>query len=137
MNLHKSWRAVAGLFLAVVSTGAWAQIGVLTDDAYLNSAAASTNYGTGAAINVSAAQPGLFSFDIASVLPTGVTAAQVSRARLIVFTNRVTTRGTVNLYQVTSGWKEGAVTYATHPAKQASPLSSLTVTTPNILWNLW
>jgi hypothetical protein len=132
MKLRKSWRAVAGLFLAVVSTGAWAQIGVLTDDAYLNSASVSTNYGTGTTINVSAAQPGLFSFDIGSVLPAGVAAAQVSRARLIVFTNRVTTRGTVNLYQVTSGWKEGVVTYATHPAKQASPLSSLTVTTPNI-----
>jgi hypothetical protein len=132
MNLRKSLRAFAGLFLAMVSTGAWAQIGVLTDDTYINSAATTTNYGTGTAINVSAAQPGLFAFDIASVLPTGVTAAQVSRARLIVFTNRVTTRGTVNLYQVTSGWKEGTVTYATHPSKQASPLSSMTVITPNI-----
>jgi hypothetical protein len=132
MNLRKSWRPVAGLFLAMASTSAWAQIAVLTDDTYLNSAAVSTNYGTGTAINVSAARPGLFAFDIASVLPTGVTAAQVSRARLIVFTNRVTTRGTVNLYQVTSGWKEGTVTYATHPAKQASAMSSWTVTTPNI-----
>jgi hypothetical protein len=47
---------------------------VLADDAYMNSAAASANYGTGTTINVSAAQPELFSFDIASVLPTGVTA---------------------------------------------------------------
>jgi hypothetical protein len=132
MNLRKSWKHVAGLFLAMATTSAWAQVAVLTDDTYLNSAAVSTNYGAGTAINVSAAQPGLFAFDIASVLPTGVTAAQVSRARLIVFTNRVTTRGTVNLYQVTSGWKEGTVTYATHPSKQASAMSSLTVTTPNI-----
>jgi hypothetical protein len=114
------------------SASAYAQLGVLTDDTQISSASPSTNYGKSETITVSSTSPGLFSFDIASVIPVGTTASQVSRARLIVFADKVTTAGPVNLYQVTSGWKEGTVTYATHPAKGASPVSSANMTIPNI-----
>jgi hypothetical protein len=50
------------------------------------------------------------------MLPAGVTAAQVSRARLILFTGIVTTPGTFNLVGVNSNWSENTVTYGTRPS---------------------
>src|SRR5271167_4100051 len=61
------------------------------------------------------------------MLPSGTTAAQVLRARLIVFPDAITTGGTVNLYQVTSAWGEGTVTYATKPTIAGTAAASLSV----------
>src|SRR5271165_559373 len=93
----------------------WAQQAMLTGDTQINSSAPATAYGASTTLNISPTSSALLQFDIAHMLPSGTTAAQVLNARLIVFPDAVTTGGTINLYQVTSAWSEGTVTYATKP----------------------
>ena len=62
------------------------------------------------------------------MLPANVTAAMVSRARLVVFTGAVTTPGTFNVYQVQSTWSENGVTYATRPTVGTTSYGVGTVT---------
>jgi hypothetical protein len=104
----------AAMFLASVSLHA--QQTVITDDAQINSAATSTNYGASTTLQIGGTYSTLLKFDIASLLPPGTTASQVLAARLVIFPDKITTGGTYSLYQVTSSWSEGSVTYATKPS---------------------
>ncbi len=110
------------LLSAVLAAGAllapamgWAQQAMLTGDSQINSSATTTTYGASTTLNISPTNSALLQFDLTDMLPSGTTAAQVLRARLIVFPDTFSTGGTVNLYQVTSAWSEGTVTYATKP----------------------
>jgi len=105
----------------------WAQQAMLTGDTQINSSATTTTYGASTTLNVSPTNSALLQFDLADILPSGVTAAQVLRARLIVFPDTITTGGTVNLYQVTSAWNESTVTYATKPTIAATPATTLVI----------
>jgi hypothetical protein len=87
----------------------------LAGDAHVSSTRSTTNFGTLANLYVGNGNTALLQFDL-STLPTGLTSAQVARATLTVFVNRVNIGGTVNLSPVTSAWSESAVTYATIPA---------------------
>jgi hypothetical protein len=120
----KMWIA-AGAVLAPAM--GWAQQVVPTGDSQLNSTAASTNYGSSTTLNVSGSSSALLSFDIFSALPSGTTAAQVLKAKLIVFPDKVTTTGTIDVFQVTSAWSEGSVTYATKPTINATAVTSASV----------
>ena len=119
----------AGAFLAPAI--AWAQQAMLTGDTQINSAATTTKYGASTTLNISPTNSALLQFDLTDMLPSGTTAAQVLRARLIVFPDAVTTGGTVNLYQVTSAWSEGTVTYATKPTIASSAANSLSIGVPS------
>ncbi len=103
----------AGAFLAPAM--GWAQQAMLTGDSQINSAATTTTYGASTTLNINPTNSALLQFDLTDMLPSGTTAAQVLKARLIVFPDTITTGGTVNLYQVTSAWSESTVTYATKP----------------------
>src|SRR5271163_3091259 len=103
----------AGAFLAPAM--GWAQQAMLTGDTQINSAATTTKYGASTTLNINPANSALLQFDLTDMLPSGTTAAQVLKARLIVFPDVITIGGTVNLYQVTSAWSESTVTYATKP----------------------
>ncbi len=105
----------------------WAQQPVLVGDSQISSAAATTKYGANATMNISPGNSVLMQFNLADMLPAGTTAAQVLKARLIVFTDGVTTGGTVNLYQVTSTWSEGTVTYATKPTIAGAAAASISI----------
>jgi hypothetical protein len=100
---------------AFTALSAGAQQALLTDDTQIVSTAATTNYGNAGDGAVNSTTYTLLKFDVLDMLPANVTAAMVSRARLIVFTGAVTTPGTFNVYQVQSNWSEGTVTYATKP----------------------
>jgi hypothetical protein len=117
----KKWIA-AGAVLAPAM--GWAQQAVLTGDAQLNSAAATTNYGASPTLDVSSSSPALLNFNISTVLPAGTTPFQVLEAKLIVFPDKVTTTGTIDVFQVTSAWSEGSVTYATKPTINATAVTS-------------
>ncbi len=108
--------------LALLSSpvGALAQEVLLTDDAAINSAATSTNYGGSTSITVNSTNSVLLQFDLADILPAGTTASQVSRARLILFPDKVSTAGDFDVYGVTGAWSETSVTYATRPAVSSS-----------------
>src|SRR5271170_3758667 len=128
LNFLKSLIA-AGAILAPVM--GWAQQPVLVGDTQINSAATTTKYGASATLNISPDNSVLMQFNLADMLPPGTTAAQVLKARLIVFTDGVTTGGTVNLYQVTSTWSEGTVTYATRPSVSGTAATSLPIGVAN------
>ena len=98
----------------------------LTADAHVAAAHPTTNYGTLSNLYVGNGSTSLLQFELAS-LPAGTTAAQISRATLTVFVNRVLTPGTISLSPVTSTWTETGVTFATVPTIGAA---SSTVTAP-------
>jgi hypothetical protein len=104
------------VMLFAAAGSARAQQALLLDDTQIVSTAPSTNYGIAITASVNSTSTTLLKFDIADMLPAGVTASQVSKARLIVWTGVVTSPGTFNLYGVTSSWSEGSVTYATRPS---------------------
>ncbi len=64
---------------------------------------------------------------ICATLPAGTTAAQVSRAVLRLYCNRVDTAGLVSVQPVSGAWGEYSVTFATLPslgsAAQVFPVS--------------
>ena len=105
----------------------WAQQAMLTGDSQINSAATTTKYGASTTLNINPTNSALLQFDLTDMLPSGTTAAQVLKARLIVFPDAITTGGTVNLYQVTSAWSEGTVTYATKPTIAGTAAATLSV----------
>jgi hypothetical protein len=115
MNQLQNFKAALGIAVMLSAAFAYGQQPVLTGDTQINSAATSTNYGTSPTLTISPTSSGLMQFYITDLLPSGTTAEQVLKARLIVFPDALVTAGTVNLYEVTSTWSESSVTYATKP----------------------
>lgn len=112
------WRALQwGLGLAMLAATASPALAVeatLIADAHVNSALPDVNSGTISNLNVGAGYSALLKFDL-SVLPAGTTAAQVSRAILRLYCNRVDTAGQISIQPVNGAWGEYSVTYTTLP----------------------
>lgn len=96
-------------------TRLWAVEAVLVADAHVNSAMPSVNSGAISNLNVGGGYSALLQFDL-STLPGGTTAAQVQKAVLRLYANRVDIAGSVSLVPVTSAWGEYSVTYANQPS---------------------
>src|SRR5271170_1815885 len=127
MKLFRSFKGFLAAGVILAPAMGWAQQAMLTGDTQINSSATTTTYGASTTLNISPTNSALLQFDLTDFLPTGTTAAQVLRARLIVFPDAITTGGTVNLYQVTSAWGEGTVTYATKPTIAGTAAASLSI----------
>ena len=93
---------------------AWGAEAILVADAHVNSAMPAVNSGAISNLDVGGGYTTLLQFDL-SLLPTGTTAAKVSRAVLRLYANRVTTPGLVAFAPVNGAWGEYSVTYATLP----------------------
>jgi hypothetical protein len=91
----------------------------LIADTHVNSALPTVNSGGLANLNVGNGYTTLLKFDL-SLLPAGTASAQVSRAILRLYVNRLDTAGLVSLQPITSAWQEGSVTYATIPSLAAA-----------------
>jgi hypothetical protein len=91
----------------------------LSGDAHVNSTHASINYGTLSNLYVGNGSTTFLQFDL-TTLPAGTTSAQVSRATLTVFVNRVNAAGSVTVSPVNAAWGEYSVTAATAPATGSS-----------------
>jgi hypothetical protein len=104
--------ALLGLWLAAP---AWGAQPTLVADAHVNSALPTVNSGAISNLDVGGGYTTLLQFDL-SLLPAGTTAAQVSRAVLRLYCNRVTTPGLVSIAPINGAWGEYSVTYATEPA---------------------
>jgi Collagen triple helix repeat (20 copies) len=91
----------------------------LIGDAHVNSAHASTPYGSLSNLYVGNGNTAFLKFDL-SALPPGTTSTQISRATLTVFVNRVNAGGTVSVSPVTSAWDELSVTSANAPTTGAA-----------------
>ena len=87
-----------------------------SDDAYTNTAAPTTNYGTATTLGVvSATETTFFRFDLSSI-PTGYTSANVAKASLKLYVNAVTTAGSFNVDFVNGSWSEKTITASLSPA---------------------
>ena len=94
---------------------AFAVEATLVADAHVNSALPAVNSGAISNLNVGGGYTALLQFDL-STLPAGTTAAQVSRATLRLYCNRMDTAGLVSVQPVSGAWGEYSVTYATLPS---------------------
>ncbi len=114
--MHR-WSLLARLGLLGIALGAGANAAAqatLVADAHVNAALPAVNSGGISNVNVGNGYTGLLQFNL-SLLPAGTTAAQISRAVLVVYVNRLDTPGALAVQPVTSAWSEGTVTYATIP----------------------
>src|SRR5271156_4145549 len=96
-----------------------AEQATLVADAHVNAALPAVNSGAISNLYVGAGYTALLQFDL-GVLPTGTTAAQISKAVLRVYCNRVDTAGLVSVQPVGGAWGEYSVTYATLPSLGAA-----------------
>ncbi len=101
------WLGVALPAVAVEAT--------LVADAHVNSAQPLVNSGAISNLNIGGGYTTLVQFDL-STLPSGTTAAQISKAVLRLYCNRVDAAGAVNVAPVNGAWAEYSITYATLPA---------------------
>jgi len=105
--------------------GAYGQI-TPSQDAFTNTAAASTNYGANVLLNVSAAKETAYiQFNLASI-PTSAT---VSKATLKLYVNAVTTAGSFNVDYVNGTWAESTITSSLSPALGTTIEASVPLTT--------
>src|SRR6202044_500051 len=110
---------VVGAALLVPGVGAFAAQATLVADAHVNQSLPAVNSGAISNLYVGAGYTALLQFDL-GVLPAGTTAAQVSKAVLRVYCNRVDTAGLVSVQPVGGAWGEYSVTYATLPSLGAA-----------------
>ncbi len=99
---------------ALTCVRAYASESTLLADTYVTTARPGTNYGALSNLYVNSAGTALLRFDLTAV-PAGTTSAQVGRATLRVYVNRVNVPGTLTVSPVTAAWNEGAVTAQTLP----------------------
>jgi hypothetical protein len=129
----KARLTVAALVSLCWSGAAAASTATLVGDSYTVSSSATTNKGGKATLIVSgppasdATQTAYVKFDL-STLPASVTAADIGKATLTVFVNKVGSGGSFDVQRVTGTWTETGVTAATAPALGAVEQSAVPVT---------
>jgi hypothetical protein len=101
--------ALAGLMLAPASVRA--ADAILTGDAYTNPAAPANNFGTLPNLNVGSGDNAFLQFSLAT-LPPGLGPAQISKATLVVYVNKVLTAGNIGLSNVLGAWTESGLTWS-------------------------
>jgi hypothetical protein len=84
-------------------------------DAYLSSAAPTSNFGAATSLIIAPGNAGLVQFDLTAV-PASST---IAKAYLRLYVNKVIAGGTLNFAAVTAPWSENAVTFNTQPAAGA------------------
>jgi len=103
---------------AVAGLTPWAALALdapLAADASISLSAPSANFGATHTLNVGNGAAGLLRFDL-STLPAGTTAANLSKATLVLYVKSVASAGSVEVQTVNSGWTESGVTYASAPS---------------------
>jgi hypothetical protein len=118
--------------LLLLTPGSWtAAFGQVTpsDDAYVNSAAPTTNYGAATTLDISsAADTSFIRFDLAAV-PAGYTGASIAKATLKLYVNTVTTAGSFNVDLVNGTWTEKTLKYSNEPALGTTIVASVPLAT--------
>ena len=112
----------AGILLAAFSTSVLAlTLPVSEDTSTSGNAFLARTAGKDTALHVSAARQGLIRFE-AGAFADSVAAADVSKARLILYLNSVAAPGALTLHRVKQDWSEHA---ATVPAYDPTPLATI------------
>ena len=108
------WKAALCLLL-LAGRCAFAVQATLVADAHVSTAQPDVNSGTLTNLNVGGGYTALVQFDL-GVLPSGTTAAQITRATLRLYCNRADTPGAISVASVNSSWGEYSVTFNTLPS---------------------
>ena len=112
-------KSVAAVWMVLATCAAYASDATVAGDAYVNSAYPTTNYGGLSNLYVGNGGTALIQFDLSS-LPAGTTPAQIGKATVKLYVNRINVSGLVSVLPVTNSWSESTVTYATIPALGAA-----------------
>ena len=130
-------RDLFALLLLIVTLGMWTSASAQItphQDSYINTATATTNYGTAGTLGVASSagsiQTSYIQFDLSSV-PTGYTSTNVAKATLKLFVNSVATAGSFNVDYVNGAWSEKTITSSLSPALGNTIASSVPLTTAN------
>jgi len=108
------WLATA----IVIPLTSWATTAQVAADPYTSSADPTLNYGNLTTLNIGGRNSAWIGLDLLP-LPAGLEAANIQRATLTVFVNKVFPAGALDIAQVTGTWSEPSVTYLTQPAAGA------------------
>jgi hypothetical protein len=125
----KQWTKLHSTVLAVcalLASAAWGSSGGPLGDTYVSPANNSLNFGNLGTISVgplgasnAPGNTGLFQFDLSN-LPAGTTAANIGKATLTVYLNKVLVAGGLDFSEVSTAWSESVVTFATRPSALAA-----------------
>lgn len=128
MKRLSSFCALSLLLTSIFALSAFAQI-TPSDDAYVNSAAPTANYGAATTLNLSsAADTGFIRFDLTAV-PAGYTGSSIAKATLKLYVNSVTTAGSFNVNYVNGTWGERTIKYDLQPAIGTTIAAGVPLTT--------
>lgn len=127
------FRRAAVLFLLLLTAMVtYAQI-TPSDDAYVNSAAPTTNYGSAVSLNLgSATNTGFIRFDLTPV-PASYTGASIAKATLKLYVHSVTTAGSLNVDLVNGTWTEKTIQYSNEPALGTTIAAAIPLSTTSKL----
>jgi hypothetical protein len=92
--------------------------GVISGDTYISQSSPSNNYGNLPSLSVASGNTAFIQFNL-STLPAGLVAADISKATLVLFANRVGASGTIDLATVSGSWSENQLTAEDAPATAA------------------
>ena len=106
------------MLMFAMGVRAFATEATLVADAHVNAALPAVNSGAISNVNVGGGYTGLLQFDL-GLLPGGTTPAQVTRAVLRLYVNRVDAAGSVSVLPLSGAWSEYGVTYTTLPGMRA------------------
>lgn len=121
---NRAVRVAGALLVCLLALPALAQF-TPSDDAYVNAASATTNFGMAGTLNLeSGSQTSFIRFDLTAV-PAGYTGSQVAKATLKLYVNALTTPGSFNVDLVAGTWKERTITYNLQPAITSTLASSV------------
>jgi hypothetical protein len=128
MKRLSTFCALSLLLITFSALSALAQI-TPSDDAYVNSAAPTVNYGAATTLSLSsAADTGFIRFDLTAV-PAGYTGSSVAKATLKLYVNSVTTAGSFNVDYVTGTWAEQTIKYNLQPTIGTTIVAGVALTT--------
>jgi Collagen triple helix repeat (20 copies) len=113
---------VAVCLVLVLALPAYATDVQLVADAHVVSLFPTVNFGSVSNLYVGNGSFALLQYDLSN-LPSGTIAAQVTRANLTLFVNRVNVAGAVDIAAVQSGWSELGVTFNTAPTIGATVMT--------------
>jgi len=117
------------LLVVVLSVGmGYAQM-TPSGDSYIDTAAATTNYGSKTLLDVeSASQTAYIQFNLSSI-PAGYTGSDVTKATLKLYVNSVTKAGSFNVDYVNGTWSEATIDASNAPALGTTIAASVPLTT--------
>lgn len=104
---------------------------VLTGDSFTQTSAPNANNGSNANLRIDNGINSYVRFDLAPMIPVGITGNDVAKATLKLYVNTVTTAGSFDVRRVTGNWDESTITHNNAPALGNTDVAGIVVTSQN------